>query len=70
MQGGIYTQVHKAVRDGILKKPKVCPLCMGARSKRVGSRRITAHHQDYSKPLDVIWLCSGCHRYLHSVRVF
>lgn len=25
-----------------------------------------AHHEDYSRPLDVVWLCRQCHRQLHN----
>jgi hypothetical protein len=40
--------VAKAVRDGRLK-PQPCWVC-GAKA--------VAHHPDYSRPLDVVWLCS------------
>jgi len=25
-----------------------------------------AHHADYSKPLDIIWLCRACHQHEHA----
>jgi hypothetical protein len=37
--------------------------------ERCGSREhIHAHHEDYNKPLEVIWLCRPCHRALHRER--
>lgn len=31
-----------------------------------GSPKTQAHHHDYSKPLDVRWLCMPCHRIEHA----
>lgn len=45
--------VSNAVRDGKLKKSP-CVHC--------GDPRAQAHHNDYSKPLDVVWVCFKCHR--------
>lgn len=28
-------------------------------------KKLAAHHPDYSKPFEVIWLCRGCHADLH-----
>ena len=32
---------------------------------RCGARDVQAHHPDYSKPLEVVWLCSTCHGEAH-----
>lgn len=50
--------VKRAIRSGHIVRPEACSSC-GA----VG--RIEAHHHDYSKPLDVMWLCFKCHRIEH-----
>lgn len=49
-----------AVRRGELSKPKACEDC----DKEV---RLQAHHPDYSKPLEVVWLCSSCHAAEHTL---
>jgi ribosomal protein S27AE len=30
-----------------------------------GSNQAVAHHEDYSKPLDVKWVCEHCHKAVH-----
>jgi len=33
--------------------------------EQCGATKTEAHHDDYDKPLDIRWLCSGCHKRLH-----
>lgn len=54
-----HSAVSYALRAGKLKKLP-CELC-GA------NRHVHAHHSDYSKPLDVNWLCAKCHNRIHAM---
>lgn len=51
--------INNAIRDGKLKRPDRCSMC------GVMDVPIEAHHSDYSKPLDVIWVCKSCHWEIH-----
>ncbi len=55
--------LNNAVKRGDLVKPKECEQC-GRET------RLTGHHDDYSKPLDVRWLCYSCHGKEHRVVEF
>lgn len=46
-----------AIAGGLLKA-KPCERCGFALG-------VQAHHEDYSKPLDVVWLCTKCHGARH-----
>lgn len=50
-------RVYDAKRHGKLAE-QPCEIC--------GALKVTAHHEDYSKPLDVIWLCPKHHRWIHN----
>lgn len=43
-----------ALRFNLLQRPEKCSMC-----KCIG--KIEAHHEDYSKPLEVQWICRPCH---------
>lgn len=53
-----------AIAAGVLKRPDKCCICGISGSVR----RIEAHHDDYMKPLDVVWVCTPCHRILDGER--
>ena len=54
-----HAAVYKAVKRGDLQRPDSCPVCGSS------ERRIEGHHKDYSKPLEVDWVCSQCHADIH-----
>lgn len=50
-------KLNRAVRLGRIQRD-ICRVC--------GDKTVQGHHEDYSKPLEVIWLCGYHHRGLHS----
>lgn len=62
-------QRHKArnaVKDALLSGRMVRPQCCEACESCPPPRDLHAHHADYSRPLDVRWLCRQCHAKVHS----
>lgn len=55
-------KVKWAVNIGRLTRSKSCEMCGHE------ANRIEGHHQDYSKPLSVVWLCASCHRKIHKLK--
>ncbi len=49
------------VSRGIIHRGTICEAC----GKDSATVEIQAHHADYDKPLDVNWLCVGCHVMFH-----
>ncbi len=55
--------LNNAVRSGKIKKSRKCSMCDR-------KTRIMGHHEDYYKPLKVIWLCQICHTKIHKMPPF
>lgn len=54
-----HLMVQNAVNRGEIIKPSSCSICGR------NDCRIHGHHTDYSKPLEVMWLCPKCHMDQH-----
>jgi len=52
--------VGRAIKKGILIK-QICEVC--------GNDNVDAHHEDYTQPLKVMWLCKLHHMRLHAERL-
>lgn len=52
--------LNNAIKYGRIQKPRSCSNCNVECSPH-------GHHDDYSKPLDVRWLCAKCHTDFHNV---
>ena len=53
-------RAHSAVSHAIRRGDLVRQAC-----SRCGNSRAVAHHEDYDKPLEVMWLCQPCHKQRH-----
>ena len=53
-----HDSLERNVKNGTIVKPMQCQCC----GKKA---RLEAHHMDYARELDVIWLCVSCHRQYH-----
>lgn len=47
-------KLYWEIQTGRMIRPEACERCHE-------KKRITGHHDDYSKPLEVTWLCYQCH---------
>lgn len=54
----VWSAVKTALRNGTLIRPNSCEDC-GIACVPHG------HHDDYTKPMDVRWLCPTCHAAIH-----
>lgn len=54
---------HRAVKNAKKRGDLIPQPC-----KECGADNAHAHHHDYTKPLDVEWLCAACHRLEHGSR--
>jgi hypothetical protein len=52
--------VNVYIRRGLVIR-KCCEAC--------GAEKSQAHHPDYDKPLEVIWLCKPCHMKEHGINI-
>ncbi len=55
----IARRLRYAVQTGKIIKPVICSKC-GCKAK------IQAHHYNYENHMNVVWLCSSCHKKEHS----
>ena len=53
-----HSYVELALFFGHMSKPDNCSMCKIKCDPQ-------GHHEDYTKPLDVIWLCTKCHGFVH-----
>lgn len=58
-----HCMINNAIRDGKMTRKSNCEGC-GDKCDTYG------HHCDYSKPLDVVWLCPSCHKTTHALEDF
>ena len=52
------TFLNSYIKMGKVMKPNSCEICLQ-------KAKVEGHHEDYSKPLEVKWVCKKCHTDIH-----
>ncbi len=60
----VRTKANVAVKRGNLTVSMFCMACGDTEAE------LEKHHENYNKPLDVIFLCVSCHTKIHKTRIF
>jgi len=55
-------EAWRVVRNAVVRGDLVAGPCADCGSRKEGNN---AHHEDYSKPMEVVWLCPRCHKERH-----
>jgi predicted DNA-binding protein YlxM (UPF0122 family) len=58
-------KLEAEIKAGRVVPPKKCQRCGDGGIFKDGRTKIQAHHPDYGKPLEVMWLCQPCHHKWH-----
>ena len=61
--------LEEAIEKGRIQRQARCELCGYEGTFKDGRTAIQAHHSDYNRPLDVMWLCQKCHHEWHKTNV-
>ena len=57
-------EAHKALKRAVYNNVVIKTQCFVC-----GNNKVEAHHPDYDRPLDVIWMCRQHHRETHQMLI-
>lgn len=60
----VYSRFRMALRNGVIKRLDSCENCGASKENAT----IMGHHEDYSQPQVITWLCGSCHQLLHNMK--
>ena len=57
--------LEEAMERGMVTRKTHCEKCGDTGTFKDGRTKIQAHHSDYNRPLEVVFLCQKCHHEWH-----
>lgn len=65
----VHNLTEQAIEDGVIQRSATCETCGASGHMSDGRTIVQAHHCDYNKPLEVLWLCQKCHHEWHKSNI-